>query len=103
MCVVSLCVLFLCVCWHVIRILFFYFPLSLSLFLPLSLFSLSLALPSSLPPPPARPLALPPSLWTNSKAAAMAKCKIGMARGNAQYEDYIANVVAAMDVEDDDE
>lgn len=39
----------------------------------------------------------------NSKAAAMAKCKIGMARGNAQYEDYIANVVAAMDVEDDDE
>jgi hypothetical protein len=39
----------------------------------------------------------------NSKSAAMAKCKIGMAKGNAQFEDYIANVVAEIDAQDLDE
>lgn len=40
---------------------------------------------------------------SNSKSAAMAKCKIGMAKGNAQFEDYIANVVAEMDAQDQDD
>ena len=37
----------------------------------------------------------------NSKSAALSKCKMGMAKGNAQYEDYIANVVAEMEAFDD--
>ena len=39
----------------------------------------------------------------NSKSAALAKCKIGMAKGNAQFEDYISNVVAEMDAQDEEE
>jgi len=31
-----------------------------------------------------------------SKIASSAKCKIGMARGNAQFEEYVANVVSKM-------
>lgn len=37
----------------------------------------------------------------NSKSAALSKCKMGMAKGNAQYEDHIANVVAEMEAFDD--